>query len=137
MIVLRKIRPKLTAQKLPTKAKSSEQIRTIQAGLELHETAVLVSQTAEKPLFQMVNADPHFQGKKSGRQDLNLRPLDPQSSALAKLRHAPFNLTTILIQLLPELKYFCLAPSHRRQPGDRQSGLSPFFLFFVINLLQS
>ena len=27
--------------------------------------------------------------KKSGRQDLNLRPLDPQSSALAKLRHAP------------------------------------------------
>ena len=25
----------------------------------------------------------------SGRQDLNLRPLDPQSSALAKLRHAP------------------------------------------------
>gem|GEM_PF-5823691 len=27
--------------------------------------------------------------EKSGRQDLNLRPLDPQSSALAKLRHAP------------------------------------------------
>ena len=27
----------------------------------------------------------------SGRQDLNLRPLDPQSSALAKLRHAPVN----------------------------------------------
>ena len=26
---------------------------------------------------------------KSGRQDLNLRPLDPQSSALARLRHAP------------------------------------------------
>ena len=25
----------------------------------------------------------------SGRQDSNLRPLDPQSSALAKLRHAP------------------------------------------------
>ena len=25
----------------------------------------------------------------SGRQDLNLRPLDPQSSTLAKLRHAP------------------------------------------------
>jgi len=25
----------------------------------------------------------------SGRQDLNLRPLDPQSSALARLRHAP------------------------------------------------
>ena len=25
----------------------------------------------------------------SGRQDLNLRPLDPQSSALAMLRHAP------------------------------------------------
>ena len=89
MIVLRKIRPKLTAQKLPTKAKSSEQIRTIQARLELHETTVLVHQTAKKPRFQMLNADPHFQGKKSGRQDLNLRPLDPQSSALAKLRHAP------------------------------------------------
>ena len=29
-----------------------------------------------------------IQGK-SGRQDLNLRPLDPQSSALARLRHAP------------------------------------------------
>jgi hypothetical protein len=29
--------------------------------------------------------------QKSGRQDLNLRPLDPQSSALAKLRHAPIN----------------------------------------------
>jgi hypothetical protein len=28
-------------------------------------------------------------GHQSGRQDLNLRPLDPQSSALAKLRHAP------------------------------------------------
>ena len=27
--------------------------------------------------------------EKSGRQDLNLRPLDPQSSTLAKLRHAP------------------------------------------------
>ena len=27
--------------------------------------------------------------KKSGRQDLNLRPLDPQSSALARLRHVP------------------------------------------------
>ncbi len=26
---------------------------------------------------------------KSGRQDSNLRPLDPQSSTLAKLRHAP------------------------------------------------
>ena len=25
----------------------------------------------------------------SGRQDLNLRPSDPQSDALAKLRHAP------------------------------------------------
>jgi hypothetical protein len=27
--------------------------------------------------------------EQSGRQDLNLRPLDPQSSALARLRHAP------------------------------------------------
>ena len=27
---------------------------------------------------------------KSGRQDLNLRPRDPQSRALAKLRHAPY-----------------------------------------------
>ena len=27
--------------------------------------------------------------QKSGRQDLNLRPRDPQSRALAKLRHAP------------------------------------------------
>ncbi len=26
----------------------------------------------------------------SGRQDLNLRPSDPQSDALARLRHAPF-----------------------------------------------
>ena len=26
---------------------------------------------------------------KSGREDLNLRPLDPQSSALSRLRHAP------------------------------------------------
>ena len=26
---------------------------------------------------------------KSGRQDLNLRPFDPQSNALARLRHAP------------------------------------------------
>ena len=26
---------------------------------------------------------------KSGRQDLNLRPLAPQASALARLRHAP------------------------------------------------
>ena len=31
---------KKTAQKLPTKAKISEQIRTIPAGLELHETTV-------------------------------------------------------------------------------------------------
>ena len=29
--------------------------------------------------------------KKSGRQDLNLRPLAPHASALAKLRHAPNN----------------------------------------------
>ena len=29
--------------------------------------------------------------KKSGRQDLNLRPLDPQSSALARLRYAPIS----------------------------------------------
>ena len=28
--------------------------------------------------------------QKSGRQDLNLRPRDPQSRALAKLRHAPY-----------------------------------------------
>ena len=27
--------------------------------------------------------------RKSGRQDLNLRPSDPQSDALARLRHAP------------------------------------------------
>jgi len=30
-----------------------------------------------------------FSAEKSGRQDLNLRPLDPQSNALAKLRYAP------------------------------------------------
>ena len=35
----------------------------------------------------MKNAGPQL--KTSGRQDLNLRPLDPQSSALARLRHAP------------------------------------------------
>ena len=35
----------------------------------------------------MKNTGPHL--KTSGRQDLNLRPLDPQSSALARLRHAP------------------------------------------------
>ena len=29
----------------------------------------------------------------SGRQDLNLRPRDPQSRALAKLRHAPYKTT--------------------------------------------
>jgi hypothetical protein len=28
--------------------------------------------------------------RESGRQDLNLRPLAPHASALAKLRHAPF-----------------------------------------------
>jgi hypothetical protein len=28
----------------------------------------------------------------SGRPDLNRRPLDPQSSALTKLRHGPFDL---------------------------------------------
>jgi hypothetical protein len=27
--------------------------------------------------------------RKSGRQDLNLRPFDPQSNALARLRHGP------------------------------------------------
>ncbi len=31
----------------------------------------------------------------SGRRDLNPRPLDPQSSALAKLRYAPFPLMAI------------------------------------------
>ena len=32
---------------------------------------------------------PAFSAEKSGRQDLNLRPSDPQSDALAKLRYAP------------------------------------------------
>ncbi len=40
---------------------------------------------------------------KSGRQDLNLRPLDPQSSALAKLRYAP-----------PPIKAFAHGESHCR-----------------------
>ena len=31
----------------------------------------------------------HLFLSESGRQDLNLRPLDPQSNALAKLRYAP------------------------------------------------
>ena len=35
----------------------------------------------------------------SGREDLNLRPLDPQSSALTRLRYAP---TIGLIQQLEE-----------------------------------
>jgi hypothetical protein len=35
---------------------------------------------------------PLKKNRESGRQDLNLRPLDPQSSALAKLRHAPKNI---------------------------------------------
>jgi hypothetical protein len=39
----------------------------------------------------------------SGRQDLNLRPLDPQSSALAKLRHAPkpFEFNVIFLKRQP------------------------------------
>ena len=42
--------------------------------------------------------------EKSGRQDLNLRPRDPQSRALAKLRHAPEN--SIIIQLALQNKFF-------------------------------
>jgi hypothetical protein len=38
-------------------------------------------------LVQLLHGD--CPKSKSGRQDLNLRPLDPQSSALARLRHAP------------------------------------------------
>ncbi len=39
----------------------------------------------------------------SGRQDLNLRPLDPQSSALARLRHAPSQQPGGLLGRKPEL----------------------------------
>jgi len=39
--------------------------------------------------FSERESRPLFSGEKSGRQDLNLRPLDPQSNALAKLRYAP------------------------------------------------
>ena len=35
-------------------------------------------------------------GEKSGRRDLNPRPLDPQSSTLAKLRHAPEKVPILL-----------------------------------------
>src|SRR5690349_16796047 len=37
----------------------------------------------------------------SGRRDLNPRPLDPQSSALAKLRYAPIDQSNIRIQVIP------------------------------------
>ena len=43
----------------------------------------------ETSLSSMKHTPSFSTHKKSGRQDLNLRPLDPQSSALAKLRHAP------------------------------------------------
>ncbi len=38
---------------------------------------------------QLPSPDSDGGDKKSGREDLNLRPHDPQSCALAKLRHAP------------------------------------------------
>ena len=41
--------------------------------------------------FSKRECTPAFSAEKSGRQDLNLRPLDPQSNALAKLRYAPQN----------------------------------------------
>ena len=47
-----------------------------------------------------VKSDDSLAFNQSGRQDLNLRPLDPQSSALARLRHAP--MTNILTHW-PEL----------------------------------
>ena len=34
-------------------------------------------------------------GEKSGREDLNLRPLGPEPSALSKLSYAPVNLFSI------------------------------------------
>ena len=41
-----------------------------------------------------------LKSKKSGWQDLNLRPLDPQSSALAKLRHIPFFYVVLTLLLI-------------------------------------
>jgi integrase len=50
------------------------------------DSLVSVATVATKePLTSAVNGC-----EESGRQDLNLRPLDPQSSALARLRHAPY-----------------------------------------------
>src|SRR4030042_7056757 len=42
---------------------------------------------AENERWTVYEAPHHL---KSGRQDLNLRPLAPHASALANLRHAPF-----------------------------------------------
>ena len=49
--------------------------------------------------------------QKSGRQDLNLRPHDPQSCALAKLRHAPIN-SSILKQNNTKNKPFSKSPEN-------------------------
>ncbi len=35
---------------------------------------------------------PELHPLRSGREDLNLRPLEPKSSALTGLRHAPYDL---------------------------------------------
>jgi hypothetical protein len=56
--------------------------------------------------------------KKSGRQDLNLRPLAPHASALAKLRHAPivrhFNTESREIQLIYMFQISCRRRKERR-----------------------
>ena len=78
----------------PKSANQSEKKRTIRNDLgmaiTLRNRALDALKRRESP-FLSEKQIPAFLDKQSGRQDLNLRPLAPHASALAKLRHAPID----------------------------------------------
>ena len=81
-----------TKKHCPKTAHESEKSRTIpnnsSRGRSLRNSGFDVLNRKETA-FSGRESRPAFSAGKSGRQDSNLRPLDPQSNALAKLRYAP------------------------------------------------
>jgi hypothetical protein len=60
-------------------------------------TAGAAAKKRENPRFSLENRGLSGISAKSGREDLNLRPLGPEPSALAKLSHAPRNRLAVTI----------------------------------------
>ena len=78
----------------PKTAHQSENLRTIpnnSSGAITSGNSGFGLLNHKETAFSNNECRPAFSAKKSGRQDSNLRPLDPQSNALAKLRYAPQN----------------------------------------------